>query len=227
MADSKSTQEADEFQNTILRSVGQHTVPYAVKLKGVDYVMFPDTFNPTYAKAALLLLENLGVRGGETVLDPFTGSGADAIFAVKEGAERAVAIDKFTMPYLCARYNTYRLGLEDKVDVRQGDLFDALEPNEKFDLIVANPPFRSIDADSNIAAAIRDKGYSTLTRFFSEIGNYLTPEGRIRVVFSDVGDMDFFHTLAREKGFAWETVARDKFGSYVRIEVYEMTKVIK
>ena len=214
--------ESMEFQDTILRSVEQHPVPYLVKLKGLDYVMFPETFNPNYAKASLFLLDNLGVQKGDVVLDPFTGSGADAIFAVREGASRAVAIDKFTMPYLCAKYNAHRLGLEDSVDVRQGDLFDALHEDEKFDLVIANPPFRAMQPHSDIAAALRDDEYTTLRRFFSEVGDYLTTDGRIRLVFSDVGDMDLLQDLARGNGFSSKTVNQTKYASSVRIEVYEM-----
>ncbi|MBI4439873.1 tRNA (adenine(22)-N(1))-methyltransferase TrmK [Candidatus Woesearchaeota archaeon] len=216
--------ESMEFQDTILRSVEQHPVPYLVKLKGLDYVMFPETFNPNYAKASLFLLDNLGVQDGDVVLDPFTGSGADAIFAVREGASRAVAIDKFTMPYLCARYNVHRLGLEDRVDVRQGDLFDVLTEDERFNLVIANPPFKAMQPHSDIAAALRDEEYATLHRFFSEVGKYLTDDGRIRMVFSDVGDMDLLQDLAKNHGFLPEVVNQTKYASSVRIEVYEMRR---
>src|SRR5256885_2258843 len=81
--------QIDEWQGTIAHSIEQHPVPYLVKVRGLDYVMFPETFNPNYAKASLILLDNLGVRPGDTVLDPFTGSGADAILAVLAGAPRA------------------------------------------------------------------------------------------------------------------------------------------
>ena len=217
-------EESMEFQDTILRSVEQHPIPYLVKLKGLDYVMFPETFNPNYAKASLFLLDNLGVQEGDIVLDPFTGSGADAIFAVREGASRAVAIDKFTMPYLCAKYNAHRLGLEDRVDVRQGDLFDALKEDEKFDLVIANPPFRAMQPYSDIAAALRDEEYTTLRRFFSDVGNYLADNGRIRLVFSDVGDMDLLQDLAKSHGFSSEVVNQTKYASSVRIEVYELRR---
>lgn len=217
-------EEAMEFQETVLRSINQHKVPYPTKIKGVDYVMFPETFNPNYAKPSLLLLDNLGVEDGDVVLDPFTGCGADAIFSVLENAESAVAIDKFTMPYLCAKYNANRLGLEQKVDVRQGDLFDVLNSDERFDLVVANPPFKEMVPDSDIASAVRDTGYTTLKRFWGEVGNYLKPGGRIRAVFSNIGDMDIFHSLAKENGFTPETIAKDKYASSIIIEVYEFTR---
>ena len=170
------------------------------------------------------MLDNLGVRKGDVVLDPFTGSGADAIFAVLEGAERSVAIDKYEMPFLCARYNAHRLGISDRVDVRKGDLFEPLREGEKFDLVVANPPFRRMDPKSATEAAIRDPNYSTLGKFFSGVGNYLKADGRIRIVFSNVGDLDYFHGLAKAGGFVSETIARARFASNVFAEVYEMRR---
>src|SRR3989442_9227914 len=134
--------QIDEWQGTIAQSIEQHPVHYLVKVRGLDYVMFPETFNPNYAKASLILLDNLGVRPGDMVLDPFTGSGADAIFAVLAGAARAVAIDKFTMPGLCAKYNAYRLGLGDRIDLPQGGALAALQPHRPFAPRGANPPVR-------------------------------------------------------------------------------------
>jgi len=217
-------QEVNEFQDTILRGVQQHKAPYQIDLKGRDFVLFPEVFNPNYAKAALLLLDHLGVQEGDAVLDPFTGCGADAIFAVLQGASKAVAIDKFTMPYLCARYNVARLNLEDSIDVRQGDLFEVLNPEEKFDLIIANPPFRNMEASSNIAAALRDKNYHTLKTFFRNAYTYLKPDGRMRIVFSDVGDMENFDKLADKNGFSLSVIAEQKYGAAVRMIVQEARK---
>ncbi len=222
--DSTTKLQIDEWQGSIAASIEQHPVPYLVKLRGIDYVMFPETFNPNYAKASLLLLDNLGVREGDTVLDPFTGSGADAIFALLGGAARAVAIDKFTMPVLCARYNAYRLGLADRIDVRQGNLFEALRPGDQFDLVVANPPFRPADPSSNVQAMMRDPAHFTLRRFFAQVGQYLKPDGRMRIVFSNAGDLDYFRQLAEEYEFSSTTVARARYASDVIMEVYELTR---
>src|SRR3989344_2928212 len=223
MPESITSIESAEFQGTILRSVEQHTAPYTVKLKGLDYVLFPEVFNPNYAKASLLLLDNLGVKKGDIVLDSFTGSGADAIFAVLEGASRAVAIDKFTMPYLCTKYNAYMLGLEDKVDVRQGDLFDPLGKDEKFDLIIANPPFKDIEPQTTIESAVRDFRYNALKRFFSDVDNYLKSDGRIRMVFSNVGDRGYLNKLIKDNNFKSRIIGSEKYAEKDIIDVHEIT----
>ena len=218
-------QEAKEFQDTLIRAVRQHQSEYLVRLKDIDnFIMLPNVFNPNYAKPALFLLDNLGVKKGDVVLDPFTGCGADAIFAVLQGAGRAVAIDKYTMPYLCASINVHNLKLDNKIDVQKGDLFDPLSIDEKFDLVIANPPFKRMIPKNSVEAAVRDKNYNTLNRFFSEVGNHLTPNGRIRAVFSNIGDLEYFETLAKESGFEHEIVDQTKYASSIVINVYEMRK---
>jgi methylase of polypeptide subunit release factors len=215
--------QADEFQENILRGVNNHIAPYVMTIKGINLTLFPYVFNPTYAKAAIFFLDHLGVEEGDHVLDPFTGSGIDAIVALKQGALSAVAVDKFTMPYLCAKYNSEILGLNDKLDVRQGDVFSSLKKNEKFDLIIANPPFRDMCAKSESAAALRDEGYVALRKFFKEAKSYLNENGRIRLLFADVGEMDLMEKIAEENGFNKKIIAESKFASHVRIRVYEFT----
>jgi release factor glutamine methyltransferase len=215
--------ESDAFQETILQSTKPHLAPYLMKLNNFDLVLFPKTFNPCYAKPALFFLKYLGIKRGDVVLDPFTGCGADAIFAIHEGASRVVASDKFTMPFLCTKYNVEMLGLKSKIDVRQGDLFGALKKGEKFDLIVANPPFKEEKAESEIVAAIHDPHYETLTRFFKEARNHLKLNGRIRMVFADIGDINFLQKLATENGFKIKIIAQTKYAFAIRIIVYEFT----
>lgn len=78
----------------------------------------------------------------KSVLDLCTGSGALAVFAAQccylakvhaiDIAPKAVALAK-------EQCESYALG--DMVKVYQGDLFAPLKANQKFDLILANPPY--------------------------------------------------------------------------------------
>ncbi len=76
---------------------------------------------------------------GKKVLDLCTGSGAIAIAIAtkKEGAE--VTATDISAPALdIAKSNAMLLGL--KINFKEGNLFDAV-PDEKFDIIVSNPPY--------------------------------------------------------------------------------------
>ncbi|MBW2970520.1 methyltransferase [Candidatus Woesearchaeota archaeon] len=223
-------EQVNAFTETVVRSIEQHTAPYQINVNGVPFTLFPTVFNPNYPKAALFFLDNLGVKKGDEVLDPFTGCGVDAIFAIKQGARRAVAIDINKMSYLCAQYNAIQLGLENQIEVRHGDAFNKyinkrpLGREEKFDLVVANPPFRQDCPDTQAEVALKDYKYQTLALFFQEMQYNLKPNGRIRMVFSNIGDVEAMEKIAKDNNFKQKIVARDRIGPQIKMYVYEMTR---
>lgn len=70
-------------------------------------------------------------------LDLCTGSG---LLASLLDARHTVAVEIDPEVAEAARFNAILNGLEERIDVRAGDLYAAV-PEERFELIVANPPF--------------------------------------------------------------------------------------
>jgi ribosomal protein L11 methylase PrmA len=67
-----------------------------------------------------------GVKSGDVVYDLGSGDGRIVISAVKNhGATRAVGVDINPERIAEANENARRAGVEDQVEFRQGDLFDA------------------------------------------------------------------------------------------------------
>ena len=95
-------------------------------------------------------IERLAGRPSARVLDLGTGSGAIAL-AVKRACPAAciVATDLSAAALEVARRNGARLGLG--VAWRQGAWWDAVGPDERFDLVLANPPYIAGD-DPHLAA---------------------------------------------------------------------------
>ncbi|WP_231332827.1 HemK2/MTQ2 family protein methyltransferase [Actinomadura graeca] len=89
-------------------------------------------------------LRRSAVAPGARVLELGTGTGAVAVAAARGGARQVVAVDVAAGSVLAARLNTRVRGLP--VQVRRGDLFDPVA-GERFDVIVANPPYVVGDAD--------------------------------------------------------------------------------
>ena len=112
---------------------GKHIFFYKGKLFVIEEnVQGPD-------KYSLFLEESLIIREGEIALDIVTGAGFHAIM-MAEKASKVVGVDINPMSVRCATLNALLNNVEGVVDIRQGDLFDAIMPHEKFDLIVAWPP---------------------------------------------------------------------------------------
>ncbi len=95
-------------------------------------------------------IERLAGRPAARVLDLGTGSGAIAL-AVKRAcpAVCVVATDLSAAALEVARRNGARLGLG--VAWRQGAWWDAVGPDERFDMVLANPPYIAGD-DPHLAA---------------------------------------------------------------------------
>ncbi len=83
-------------------------------------------------------------RGREdlTALDIGTGSGAIALSLLVEGPfGKVVGTDVSAEALELARENALGLGLEDRVELRLGSLFDPVDTGQLFDVVVSNPPY--------------------------------------------------------------------------------------
>jgi release factor glutamine methyltransferase len=128
------------------------------------------------------------------VLDLCTGSGCIAA-AIAHHLKRATvyATDKSAAAADVARRNIERLGLEDRVHVEVGDLFEPvarLVDSQPFDLIVANPPYIVSDQIAQLDRSVRDyepiealdggiDGLAIHRRILAEAPQRLMPGGRI------------------------------------------------
>ena len=89
------------------------------------------------------------------ILDIGTGSGAIAIALASEITGAKVVATDISPPALnLAQKNAAALGLKEKIDFRQGDLFEPLD--DIFDIIVCNPPYIAADEYEKLPAGIKD-----------------------------------------------------------------------
>jgi len=75
-------------------------------------------------------------------LDVGTGSGAVALSLLVEGPfARVVGTDASADALAWAARNRASVGLESRLELREGRLFGTLAPGETFDVVVSNPPY--------------------------------------------------------------------------------------
>jgi release factor glutamine methyltransferase len=80
--------------------------------------------------------------GASSALDLCTGSGAIAITLAAERPELTVVASDLSDEALeVAGRNAEALGVADRVQLRHGDLFQAVDGSARFDLITINPPY--------------------------------------------------------------------------------------
>lgn len=149
---------------------------------------------------------------GLSVLDLGTGTGCLALLAAARGAATVLAIDRDPRAVENARENAARLGLERRVEVRVGDLFEGVQ--RRFDLVLANLP---LSEEIWNGRAVHPG--SLFARFFAGLDAQLRPEGRALVSFASFGESEAFHTARSASARRWSVHGEERFG--YRWEVYE------
>jgi len=111
---------------------------------GLDFELNASTLVPRPETELVVDLGLAAVKGIEApmLLDLGTGSGCIAIaLLVHMPKARAIATELSEGALEMARRNAGRLGVLDRLDLRQGSWCEPLAPDESFDLVVANPPY--------------------------------------------------------------------------------------
>ncbi len=129
-------------------------------------------------------LELLPAGSSSSVVDLGTGSGAIALaIAAERPGARIVGVDVSAGALAVARRNARTLGLT-HIEWRLGSWFDAL-PGERFDLIVANPPYiaahdsalEALRAEPLLALTPGPSGLEALTEIVGAAAAHLQPRG--------------------------------------------------
>jgi release factor glutamine methyltransferase len=91
------------------------------------------------------------------VLDLGTGSGAIALALASEHPDaRVTATDASDAALAVALLNAEALGLTARVRFADGDWFDAVPPDERFEVVVSNPPYVGEQERDRLPADVRD-----------------------------------------------------------------------
>jgi release factor glutamine methyltransferase len=174
------------------------------------FVVLPQVFNPALFTSGRLLASLIDGRDdllppGSQVLDLGTGSGIGAIVAARK-ARSVVATDINPQAVRCARINALLNGVEQQVEVRCGNLFEPVRGDERFDVVLFNPPYYRGTPRDALDQAWRSP--SVIEAFARGLPDVVTPAGYALVVLSSDGERAAFLQAFEANGLHVEVVAQ-------------------
>jgi len=158
--------EERRFEGYVCRREAHEPIAYirrrrafrTLELEVTPDVLIPRPETETLVDVALEALAAAPAEHGEPLaLDVGTGSGCIALaLAAEDPFVRVTAVDVSAAAVELARHNAARLGLGGRLRVLRSDLFAALPPGERFDLIVSNPPYVPAAEYAQLEPNVRD-----------------------------------------------------------------------
>jgi len=157
-------------------------------------------------------LQNSARLKTAAVLEIGCGTGLVSIECALRGARSVVATDINSAAVVNATYNAERCGVSQRMTVRQVDAahagpFAVVAADEKFDLIISNPPWEDAPVDSPAAYALYDPGFQLLDGILTESREHLRPSGRLLLAYGAKRAIDRIQTLSPRLG--WRVVIHD------------------
>lgn len=104
----------------------------------------------------------------------------------------------------CTRINALLNGVEERVEVLQGDLFEPVQ-GRRFDVVLFNPPYYQGQPRTNLERALWSTDLKE--RFAAGLSDHLAPGGYALLVLSTDGDQAGWLQVLRSNGFTCQAVA--------------------
>lgn len=191
------------MRDLVRRRAAAEPVAYLVGFKefySLPFAVNPDVLIPRPETETLVLEAVDFAKAAEKpelrLLDLCCGSGCVAIAATKEfPGFQTTATDLSPAALAVARANAQRNGLANRIEFREGDLFDAIVPESRFDVITANPPYVSQEEFETLPPTIRNHepktalaaasgGFEFLEKIARQAPAYLNPGGLLLMELS-------------------------------------------
>lgn len=197
--------------------------PRKVQVLNRKFKCSSNVFNPKFFYTSRFFAEilNSQLKESDEVLDVGTGSGILAIVAADK-ARKVVALDINAEAVACARVNAQLNKVDAKVEACQSDLFSALKNDERFNVILFNPPYFKGQIKSVFDRALYDPGKKMIARFFSEAKKHLVDSGYILMLYSSAAEPEKMLAWATEQGWHARELKVKKLWSETLI-IYQFT----
>lgn len=158
----------------------------------VPLAVFDSVFwEPLDSTSLRKLIRETPLVRGKTTLEIGTGSGLISLCCLKAGAARVVATDINPAAVACAAFNAQRLFDDNRLDTRlvtesTPGAFAVIGPDERFDLIISNPPWEDQTPKTVGEYALYDRNFALMKSLLAGLKDHLRPGGKALLAYGSV-----------------------------------------
>lgn len=192
-----SNDEESRYRSFVERRAGREPFQYIVgrqEFCGLELEVTPDVLIPR-PETEMLVERAVGILSGMDAprfCEVGVGSGCIAVSILHQvQGTSAVGLEISPAALQVARRNAETNGVEDRLELRESDVFSALE-GEKFDLVVSNPPYVRVADIGSLQPEVRDfephtsltdggDGVSIIRRIIEGAPDVLQPGGGVLI----------------------------------------------
>jgi release factor glutamine methyltransferase len=161
------------------------------------------------------------------VLDVGTGSGIQALTATQNKNVREVIAVDINEDVIDKIKESKEVQLSGRIKAKVSDLFSNVK--NQFDVIIFNPPY--LPQDKIGKEIIEDpalyggkQGWEVSERFFSEVTNYLSSNGKILFLFSSLTNKEKIEEIISKNLLDFKQLAEEKMPMFETLYVYLVEK---
>lgn len=182
--------------------VGLHKTDYSILFLGNQLTIKPRVFSPKYFKnTEWYALQLPTIIGKSSLLEIGTGSGAIALHCKRQGA-KVVATDISEDAINCAKENFKNA--DSNIPLYLGDIYDPLNPSEKYDYIFWNHPYNNSKEpiEDNLLWAGFDFNYNGIRKYISKAHLFLNnPSRGLLLGTGGQADLETIFQIVKENGY--------------------------
>jgi release factor glutamine methyltransferase len=189
--------------------------------------LHPEVYDP--AEDSFWLLENIIIDPKDSILELGTGCGLIALACAHHGAQ-VVCTDINPYAIQLTRHNIERnrLLLKGDIEIRQGNLFSVLKNNERFTVILFNPPYLPTKKNEKInewfdtATDGGPTGLKVTKKFLQGLHKHLEPKGCAYFIFSSLSNRSTLEHYLKNERLSAHIIASHRYNGE-DLDVYRVS----
>jgi release factor glutamine methyltransferase len=189
--------------------------------------LHPEVYDP--AEDSFLLLESIPIDPKDSILELGTGCGLIALAYAYQGASVVCTdINPYAIQITRRNIERNRHLLKGDIEIRQGDLFSVLKSNERFTVILFNPPYlptkknEKIDEWFDTATDGGPTGLKLTKRFLQGLHIHLQPTGCAYFIFSSLSKRSTLEQYLKKEQLSAKIIASNRYDGE-DLDVYQVT----